>query len=310
MMPFVLTVFGLTLLFFGGEALVRGSVALARRLGISEIAVGVVLVGFGTSAPELLVSVESALLDHPDLALGNVLGSNIANILLIVGMAALVMPINLNAGVGYRESVVVLVATVIVVALAWVGSLALWQGIVMLIALLAYLAMAWCKGGTDGDEAGEEEPENLPGVTRGICFAIGGLALLVFGADILVRGAVEIARDLGVGETVIGLTIVAVGSSLPELAASVMAALRGRPSVAIGNVLGSNLFNLLGALGIVAVIMPVDTSGTDIRVSMLVMLALTGIFVALVALRRVGRMVGALFVLTYAGFIWLQFATG
>ncbi len=305
MMPIVLIVSGLALLFLGGEALVRGSVALARRLGVSEIAVGVVLVGFGTSAPEMLVSVESALLNYPNLALGNVLGSNIANILLIVGTAALVMPIHLKAGVGCRECLVVLIATVGVVVLSWFGPLGLWQGVIMLLALAAYLAMAWCKGSPEVDE--EEDTSPLPGTGKAVCFALGGLAMLVLGADLLVEGAIEIARELGVNETVIGLTIVAVGSSLPELAASVMAALRGRPSVAIGNVLGSNLFNLLGALGIVAVIMPVDTSSADIQFSMLAMLALTGCFVALVATRHVTRLVGAIFLVTYAGFIWMQF---
>jgi len=310
MMPIVLIVAGLALLFLGGEALVRGSVSLARRLGVSEIAVGVVLVGFGTSAPEMLVSVESALLNHPNIALGNVLGSNIANILLIVGTAALVMPIHLKAGTGCRECMVVLIATTTVVILAWFGPLGLWQGVIMLLALAAYLAMAWCKGGPDADEDDEEDTSPLPSTGKAVCFALGGLALLIVGADLLVKGAIDIARDLGITETVIGLTIVAVGSSLPELAASVMAALRGRPSVAIGNVLGSNLFNLLGALGIIAVIMPVDTSGPEVHFSMLAMLALTGCFVALVATRRVTRLVGAIFLATYAGFIWMQFAIG
>ncbi len=311
MIPIVLTVAGLALLFFGGEALVRGSVALARRLGVSEIAVGVVLVGFGTSAPELLVSVESALLNYPNLALGNVLGSNIANILLIVGTTALVMPIHLHAGAGCRESIVVLAATIAVVALSWLGSLELWQGVIMLIGLIAYLAMAWCKGSPAGmGDGDQDEGEATPSTGGAACYALGGLALLILGADFLVEGAVDIARELGVDKTVIGLTVVAVGSSLPELAASVMAALRGRPSVAIGNVLGSNLFNLLGALGLVAVIMPVDTDSTDIRVSMLIMLALTAIFVALVAIRHVIRWVGAIFLAAYAAFVWLQFATG
>jgi len=305
-MAVFLTIAGLILLFLGGEALVRGSVALARRCGVSEIAVGVVLVGFGTSAPELLVSVESAILGYTNLALGNVIGSNIANILLIVGTAALVMPIRLAPGAGCREAIVVLVATTLVVAMAAFGELVFWHGVVMLAGLAAYLAMAWCVGGPDLNDDEDDEP--MPGMMKASAFAFGGLTMLVVGADLLVQGAVDVARDLGVSEAVIGLTIVAIGSSLPELAASVVAAMRGRPSVAIGNVLGSNLFNLLGALGLVAVITPVQTDGMDVSFPMMGMLALTGCFVALVATRYVGRIIGAAFLLAYAGFIFMQFS--
>ncbi|MDA0221492.1 MAG: calcium/sodium antiporter [Proteobacteria bacterium] len=305
-MSFFLVLVGLMLLFGGGELLVRGSVALARRLGVSEIAVGVVLVGFGTSAPELLVSVEAAILNHPDLALGNVLGSNIANILLIVGVAAVVTPIRLSAGVGWREAAMVLVATTLVTGLALTGSLGLWQGVVMLAALGAYLLVCWRQTGPEDADFSEED---VPTSTLRACLlAFGGLVLLVLGADLLVDGAIVIARDMGVSEATIGLTIVAVGSSLPELAASTVAAFRGKSSVAIGNVLGSNLFNLLGALGIVAVIIPVSTAGADIRFSLLSMLALTGCFVALVAARHVGRLIGAVFLALYAAFVAMHFA--
>lgn len=305
-MSLFLVFLGLALLFGGGELLVRGSVALARRLGVSEIAVGVVLVGFGTSAPELLVSIESAALNHPELALGNVLGSNIANILLIVGLAAVVTPIRLSAGVGWREAAIVLVATCVVTALAMAGPLGLWQGVLMLATLLGYLVFCWRLAAPEGAEIAEEE--GPPVSTGKACvLALGGLALLVLGADLLVEGAIDIARDFGVSESTIGLTIVAVGSSLPELAASVVAAFRGRPSVAIGNVLGSNLFNLLGALGIVAVITPVSTAGPDVHFSLLAMLAVTGCFVALIGARHVGRAIGAVFLGLYAGFIVLHF---
>ena len=307
-MSFFLVLVGLVLLFGGGELLVRGSVALARRMGVSEIAVGVVLVGFGTSAPELLVSVEAAILDHPDLALGNVLVSNIANILLIVGVAAVVTPIRLSAGVGWRESAMVLVATVLVTGLALTGSLGLWQGVVMLVALGGYLLVCWRRSGPEDVDGPEEEDGVATTTLRACLLAFGGLALLVLGADLLVDGAIVIARDMGVSEATIGLTIVAVGSSLPELAASTVAAFRGKSSVAIGNVLGSNLFNLLGALGIAAIIVPVSTAGADIRFSLLSMLALTGCFVALVAARHVGRLIGMVFLALYAAFVAMQFA--
>ena len=306
-MALALIIVGLVLLFAGGEVLIRGSVAIARRLGVSELAVGVVLVGFGTSAPELLVSIQSAILDHPGLALGNVLGSNIANILLIIGVAAALTPIRLKAGVGWRESAMVLAATVIATVLALFGELGLWQGIVMLAALCHYIYICWRQEPPEIGGDGDEHDEAVLSTMRAGVYALGGLLLLVLGADLLVDGSVEIARDLGVDETVIGLTIVALGSSLPELAASTVAAYRGRPSVAVGNVLGSNLFNLLGALGIVAVITPVSTVGADIHFALLAMLALTGCFVALVASRFIGRATGIIFIAAYAGFVVMQF---
>ena len=308
--PLLLTVAGFVALFLGGEALVRGSVALARRLGVSEIAVGVVLVGFGTSAPELLVSFESALKGHAELALGNVIGSNIANILLIVGAAALIAPIQLAPRAGRREAFIVLAATACVAAMVLMGDLGVAHGVAMLVALAAYLALTWWRGGSDLPPDGEdgEDGGGRLSIRRAAVLTLAGLALLVLGADLLVVGAVEIARGLGVSEAVIGMTVVAIGSSLPELAASAVAALRGRGAVAIGNVLGSNLFNLLGALGIVAVMVPVRTAAMDIDLAMLAMLALTGCFVALVLARRIGRAVGAAFLLAYGGFIWAEFA--
>lgn len=305
--PLLLTVAGFVALFLGGEALVRGSVALARHLGVSEIAVGVVLVGFGTSAPELLVSFESALKGHAELALGNVIGSNIANILLIVGAAALIAPIQLAPRAGRREAFIVLAATACVAAMVLMGDLGVAHGVAMLVALAAYLALTWWRGGSDLPPDGEDGGGRLS-IRRAAMLTLAGLALLVLGADLLVVGAVEIARGLGVSEAVIGMTVVAIGSSLPELAASAVAALRGRGAVAIGNVLGSNLFNLLGALGIVAVMVPVRTAAMDIDLAMLAMLALTGCFVALVLARRIGRAVGAAFLLAYGGFIWAEFA--
>lgn len=306
-MAFALIIVGLVLLFAGGEILIRGSVAIARRLGVSELAVGVVLVGFGTSAPELLVSVQSAILGFPGLALGNVLGSNIANILLIIGVAAALTPIRLKSGVGWRESAMVLAATVITTVLALFGELGLWQGIVMLAALCHYIYMSWRQAPPDVGGGGDEHDETVLSTLRASVYALAGLLLLVLGADLLVDGSVEVARRLGVDETVIGLTIVALGSSLPELAASTVAAYRGRPSVAVGNVLGSNLFNLLGALGIVAVITPVSTAGVDVHFALLAMLALTGCFVALVASRFIGRATGLIFIAAYIGFVVMQF---
>ena len=301
--PLVLTVAGFVLLFLGGEALVRGSVALARRLGISELAVGVILVGFGTSAPEFLVSVESALLGHADLALGNVIGSNIANILLIVGAAALVAPIALAERAGRRESAFVLIATAVVAGMAAIGDLGPWHGAAMLAGLALYLAAVWRAGGPV--EADEGRPT---GTGLALLYGAGGLGLLILGADLLVTGAVDIARNVGVSETVIGLTVVAIGSSLPELAAATVAAWRGRPSVAVGNVLGSNLFNLLGALGVVAIATPVGAGEPDVRFAMIALLALTACFAALVARRRIGRVEGAVFLAVYAAFVWAQFA--
>jgi cation:H+ antiporter len=245
---------GLALLVGGAELLVRGASRLAARLGIPPLIVGLTIVAMGTSAPEVAVSFQSALRDESDLALGNVVGSNIANVLLILGLSAVVAPLIVSSQLVRVDVPVMIGASALVLLLALDGRLGRSEGVALLALMGGYTAFL-CVMAFRGREAPTDEPDGTarrghPGldVLRVAC----GLALLVFGADRLVAGAVAIAESLGVGKLIIGLTVVAVGTSLPELATSVVAAIRGQRDIAAGNIIGSNIFNLLFVLGLSA----------------------------------------------------------
>jgi cation:H+ antiporter len=298
---------GLLLLFVGGELLVRGSVALALRFGVSKLAVAVILVGFGTSAPEMLVSVQSAVLGYPQLALGNAVGSNIANILLIVGVSAAIYPIVVDRGQIGRDTWSVLVVTAGFVAAGLLGEYTIWHGLAMLAALGFYVAYTYrqARRGSAADQDIEAAQLKL---VPALVFAVAGLILLVMGADLLVDGAVGVAHQVGVPEAVIGLTVVAIGSSLPELAICISAARRREPLVAVGNVLGSNIFNLLGAMGVVALISDVGTARTLIAVDLVIMAVITAcLAVLLLYVTRIGRTTGTCFVGAYLLYLAGQF---
>jgi len=271
------TASGLVILMFSGEATVRGAVGLARLLGVSPAMIGLTVVAFGTSAPELVVSMQAAVDGAPDIAIGNVVGSNIANILLILGAAALVAPLIADPGMVRRDGVAMLIALALLCILGLSGTIVAWQGILMLVVLVGYVAGSYIVDRRDKTAAAElhaRESEELAGVPQRpalvAVYVAAGLAGLVLGAHLLVDGAVGVARAAGVPETVIGLSLVAVGTSLPELAATVVAAWRRHTDVAIGNVLGSNLFNVLLILGTASLVAPLpvapDIAGIDLWV--------------------------------------------
>ncbi|MEQ8301000.1 MAG: calcium/sodium antiporter [Hyphomonas sp.] len=270
-MTYLMVLGGLVLLFIGGEALVRGSVSVARKLNISELVIGLTLVGFGTSVPELVTSLRAIEQDAVGIAVGNVVGSNIANILLVLGVAAVIRPILTNPRALARDGMIMLAVTALLCALIWFDLFARPVGIGLLGLLLAYLTYSFIADQRrDSDVAAMhaaegEVVEAQYGLFVGLLVAVGGLAGVVLGARFLVDGAVVIARDLGLSETVIGLTIVAIGTSLPELVTSVVAAYRGKSDVALGNVIGSNIFNVLGILGVTAIVHPFSLRG-DIAV--------------------------------------------
>jgi len=255
---------GLVLLALGGEGVVRGAVSLARRLGVSELVIGLTLVGFGTSTPELITSINAAFAGSPGIALGNVVGSNISNILLIFALVVMLKPVAVNPAAIARDGAVMIIATLALIGVAvGAGTVDFPAGALFVALLLAYIAVAFLAERRGGEAAALHEAEAQEtgaapdGVLVALLFALGGLAMLIVGADLLVDGAIDLARLAGVSETVIGLTIVAVGTSLPELVASLAAALRGRSDVAIGNIIGSNIYNIFGILGITALIVPV-----------------------------------------------------
>lgn len=308
---------GLLLLLAGGEILVRGSVALASRLGVSPLVIGLSVVAFGTSAPELVVCLIAALQNAPAIAVGNVVGSNVANILLVLGAAGLIYPIQRHARSLYRDGSVAIGATVLLVALSYAGVIEAWHGVVMLLLLGLYLVSCYWTDRRDRQaiaeverEVRELEADHVSIWVAALLFA-GGLAGVLVGSDILVDGAVGLAATAGISQKVIGVTVVALGTSLPELAISVVAAVHKRTDMALGNALGSNIFNVLAILGTVSLVRPVVVPPEVLSLDIWVMLAAIVVFVPLAAFsRHVGRAPSFLFVVAYAAYLLLQFVDG
>lgn len=274
---FTLAALGLAVLLFAGDALVKGAVNLSLRLGVPALIVSLTVVAFGTSAPELLISVQSILDGQPGLAIGNVVGSNTANVLLVLGIPALLAGLGASTADTRKSYVIMIAATVLFIALAFLGPITWWHGLILLAALAAMLADSFIDA-TKFMRAGheEEDPEGADPDLDGwkiAGFLLVGLIGLPLGAQLLVDNAVIIAMDFGVSPTVIGLTLVAVGTSMPELATTVMAAYRGKADVAIGNVIGSNVFNLLAIIGIAAMVGPMPVPPEFLTADLWVMLA-------------------------------------
>lgn len=310
---------GLVLLVAGAELLVRGASKLALSLGISPLVVGLTIVSIGTSAPEVAVSLGSALQGQADLALGNVLGSNIFNVLFILGLSAVILPLSVHAQIVRQEIPVMIGASLLLLPLLLDGNISRGEGVLMLVAMGAYIVHLVRSPTHESAEVQQEIASELPPDSRWdrhwsvqVLLILGGLALLILGARWLVEAAVEIARGLGVSELVIGLTIVAAGTSAPEVATSVMAALRGQRDIAIGNVVGSNIFNILGCLGLVAVVapggMPVAAAALNFDYWVMLATALVCLPVMLSG-REIARWEGAVFLgyyVAYCAFLILR----
>jgi cation:H+ antiporter len=306
-MAWLLLLSGLIILSLGAQGLVKGGAGLALRLGLTPLVIGLTVMAYGTSSPEVVVSVQAAMRDSPAIAIGNVIGSNLCNLALILGLCALVRPLTATASVIRREVPIMIGATVVAILVLADGRLQRWEGVLLLIGLILYTwqtvrqARQETGGLADQEYASELGPKPAS-LGWAIALSLVGLVLLAFGSDLFVRGAVLIARAFGISDLVIGLTVVAVGTSLPELATSFVAALKGETDVAIGNIVGSNLFNLLGILGLIAVVSDTDTGGlewTDLGVLLLVTVAI------LPVVRtggRISRLEGALLLLTFIGY--------
>lgn len=321
---------GLVLLVAGAELLVRGAVKLAEGVGVSPLLIGLTVVGFGTSTPELVTSVQAALIGSPGIAFGNIVGSNIFNILVILGLSALVWPITVSSTALRRDGLLVIGTAVLFGILGWLWTLDRLAGAFLVLLLVVYLFLAWrqerliAASGPDHGAAydkGEalelldptlrpktpDQPRASGGWIIPFLTAIAGLALLVFGARFFVGGSVELARLLGLSETVIGLTIVAAGTSMPELATSIMASVRRQADVALGNILGSNIYNILGIGGVTALIAPSDKPQQIVNFDTPVMI---GVSVMLLLLMWTGRKIsrleaGGLFLLYCAYVMYL-----
>ena len=306
---FLLLCIGLVILLVAGDWMIRGAAALARHWGVPALIVGLTIVAFGTSAPELVVGVQSVMKGAGELAAGNVIGSNIANVLLALGLPALIMAIPTNMTGVARNSFIALFATVLFIALAFINSpLAAWQGGILFAGIIIYLLYMFslARAGVHDpilDEMTEidEGKDGLP--TKAwvsAVFVIVGIIGLVVGGKLIVDNAVLIATGLNVSETVIGLTIVAIGTSLPEIATVVVASYRGHSEVAIGNVLGSNVFNLFAVMGATALTGPVPIDERLLTFDVWVMLASSAALLLFVLRRQpIGKIMGAIFVIGY-----------
>lgn len=303
-LDYLLVAGGLVGLYFGAEWLLRGAIGVAQKLAIPTLIVSLVIVGFGTSMPELLVSVRAGLAGSSDIALGNVVGSNTANILLIVGICAMIFPItHWDKGVK-RDTYVMIGAAVLLLGLTQFSTIGRFAGLLMVAALLAYIIYAYVQGKASLEELAEEEVKHetlSTGFTT--VLILGGLATLFVGAELLVRGATNLARDFGVSEAVIGLTVVAVGTSLPELATGVMSALRKHSDIMIGNIVGSNIFNILFILGVTSVIQPIAIAPRFASFDIPVMLGVTlGFAILLLAHLGVRRLTAGAMLVAYVGY--------
>jgi cation:H+ antiporter len=315
MLPYLLFAVGLAAVAGGAHFLVLGASRLASTLGVPSIVIGLTVVGFGTSTPELAVSALASWNNNPDTALGNVVGSNIANVGLILGLSAVVIPLVPDRTVLRREGPILMAVSAVIVLLGLSGTIEPWMGAVLLALLAAFVVLSF-RWSRDESDIVVEQVEHFRQYTglalrrptwTSILYTVGGIAVLIAGGHAMVTGAVDIADDAGIPEFVVASTIVAVGTSLPELATSVMAALRREADIAIGNIIGSNIFNLLGVLGLAALLSPIPLTD-DMRYLDLPWMA--GLAIVGVLLARQGfaldRREGAALLLAYAVYVgWL-----
>lgn len=305
MLTGLLLIGGLAALVAGAEGLIRGSSAIARRWGVPPLIVGLTVVAYGTSAPEMVVSAQASLAGQAGLALGNVVGSNIFNVLFILGVSALIAPLVVNRDLFRREVPIMIVTSLLLWGLGLDGRVSRAEGVLFLVLLAAYTAFQ-VKMGLKEPPAPEGAAQRQRPWPVSLAFTIGGLALLVLGARWFLTGSVTVARGFGLSELIIGLTLVAAGTSLPEVATSVLAAIKGERDIAVGNVVGSNIFNILGVLGLAAVIsphgvdVPAAAEGFDIPLMTAVAVACLPVFFTG---HRIARWEGGVFLAYYAAYV-------
>lgn len=305
-------VIGLLALYFGAESLVKGGAGLATRLGLTPLVIGLTVIAFGTSSPEMVVSLQASLSGNGAISIGNIVGSNICNIALILGLCALISPLRADAQVIRREVPIMIGVTVVALLVLLDGEVQRWEGAVLFAGLVVYTvltvrqARSMTSVATEQTFAGELGQGDTLRPSLSVLAVIGGLALLVFGSHVFVKGAVSLASEWGMSQIAIGLTIVSLGTSLPELATSLLASAKRQGDVAIGNIVGSNIFNILGILGVTAMVQPIvaeDLAWIDLGIVMLVSLALLPI---VRSGGRISRMEGAVLMGIYIGYTaWL-----
>ncbi len=308
-MSIVLLFGGLVLLYFGGDYLVKGASALALKLQIPPALVGMTIVAIGTSAPELVVSLQAALNDKPDISVGNVVGSNIANVGLILGLTILIFPFAVRKDILRFDWVAMMVASVLFYLLSLNFTIGRMEGVAFLSALTLYIIFSFMRARHQRKKRAVEPPPPKKGVERRLAvllaFIVFGTIALVFGARWFLSGATDIAQNLGVSDRIIAVTLVAFGTSIPELAASVIAAFKKEEDISLGNIVGSNLFNLLAIIGITAVVKPVTISADIINSDVFWMLGTSFAILPLALFgMRFTRFDGILFIASYVAFIY------
>lgn len=308
-MDYVLLLLGLATLILGGEYLVRGAVGLANRLKLSPLVIGVTVISFGTSAPELIVSASAAMSGNSDIAIGNVIGSNLANISLIVGLTAMIFPMIVDRNSKIIDWPMMMISSLLFYIFVQDGVIVFWEGLLLFLFLIVYTIYV-IQNSRKKNKKLEREIDEFSGneisVKKIILYHIIGFVGLYFGAEWLLDGAVSIAKDFGMEERVIGITVVAFGTSLPELVTSCVAAFRKETDIALGNLIGSNIFNILCVLGITSMINPVHASGEIIHSDMIWMLGITAALLPMLIFgKKLGRIKGFLLFGSYIAYISL-----
>ena len=312
-MEFILIIAGLVILVFGGDYLVKGASGLALRFKVPPMLVGMTVVALGTSAPELVVTVQAALAGKPDIAIGNVVGSNIANVALILGITVIIFPIVIKKDSLRWDWVAMMVASLLFFAFAWDGEISRVDGLIFLVSLIAFIGFSFYRVRRKRkmeDEVPVENPKEPQRVVMSILFIVIGIVGLIFGARWFLQGAEAVARDFGVSDRVIAISLVAFGTSVPELAASIIAAFKKEQDISLGNIIGSNLFNILAILGITSMIAPISVAPEIMDDDIYWMLATSFIILPLGIIKlRLGRWQGFLLLSSYIVFMYILLTT-
>jgi cation:H+ antiporter len=295
---------GFGLLYVGGESTLRGTLALAHKLKLSKLLVSALVIGFGTSLPELTVSLEAVLTGYPDIALGNIIGSNTANILLVIAIAAILSPIFTSEKSATKDVMVMLLCTLALIVVKTLDLLNGMVGIAFLIALSLYVFFSYRSDVADKNQQHEQAKKEKSGI-KIACYCLVGIALLIAGGHLLINSAVTIARSFNISEAVIGLTVVAIGTSLPELTTAILASIKKQNDIIIGNILGSNIFNILGILGITILVQPIPITEAMANKGIIEMTVASILFAGLVFFRvPIGRVMGTLMLSGYFAYLF------
>ena len=306
MLDFIVIPLSLFLLYIGGEGALKGVLVIARKFKLSNILVSAVIIGFGTSLAELTVSVEAVLIGSPDIALGNIIGSNIANILLVTAIAALITPIMLKNLKINRDIFVMIVASLLLLLFKFIDWLNFYSGVIFLLILFSYISYSYFQDQKDNGDK-EENLENFS-LIKAIIYSVIGLATLILGGWLLVNSSIKIAQSYGISEAVIGLTIVAVGTAIPELTTTIIASIKKHNDLVIGNILGSNIFNILGILGVTLLIENIPVTDEMMKKGIWEMIAATLFFIIILRFAKsISKLIASFMLTSYAIYIMYLF---